>query len=126
MEKEITLTSVSGENATFTLRNTMRADARYRVWEDRFANGRPDEVDRANFAWFWSRVVKWSGIKVATITETATEDEFNAVFWGFGDHFTTAVLVTACQAVNEMKGAIADNVEKPDDALTPVEEADPN
>jgi hypothetical protein len=116
-----------GQRAQVTLRNTMRQDIRFRLMEAKFANEKDhaDYQERSNFCWFAARVIAVDGIDWRPVDESASEEKFKLSYYGLSDLVDDVTFLHCAMAVSEMKSR-TDAIEKPDSALTPDEEADPN
>lgn len=119
--------TLSGHTVRVTLRNAMRHDIRFRLMDAKFAREgeHADFQERSNFCWFAARVMAVEGIDWRPVDENASEEKFKASYLAFADLVDDQTFIDCAMAVSRMK-ARTDAIEKPDDALTPEEEADPN
>ena len=128
LEKTVEFQTVDGEDASITFKNTMRHDVRDAVMRDRFVDdAMPDRGYRDHFCVFASRIAAVKGLDGwQPVDETATQEEFTACYLSFTEHVDFDTFYALVDAINDLKAPVADAVEKPEDALTAEEKADPN
>ena len=127
MESVHEFQTIDGVTARVTLRNSMRHDIRFRLMEAKFAaeKDHADSQERSNFCWFVARVVHVEGIEWSPVDEGASEVNFKMCYYGLAVLVDDETFLGCALAVSKMK-VRTDKIEKPDDALTPDEVADPN
>jgi hypothetical protein len=87
----------------------------------------PDRGYRDHFCVFAARLGGVEGLDGwQPVDETATQEEFTACYLAFAEHVDFETFYALADAVADLKGPVADAVEKPEAALTPDEQADPN
>ena len=127
LEKTVEFQTVDGEDASITFKNTMRHDIRFTVMRERFAgDGHPDRNFRFDFCYALAHVHAASVPGWEPVDETATPDEFTACFHAFAEQVRSDTFYEIVRGLNDLKEPVADAVEKPEDALTAEQAADPN
>ena len=120
--------TVDGKSASVELKNSLRNDIAESTLSAQFATEEyPDHVQRSNFCLFMAHVVPGTvkGIDWQPVDDSATEDQFTACYHGFAELVDAQTAYACAMAVVQMSRR-TDPLEKPDPALTPDEEADPN
>lgn len=122
--KEITVNEV-----TFTLVNSMWADAVERTLAGKFVpeEKRGDYWSRSDFCYMLGHIEAVSNAKGwKPVDDTATAEQIRACYKQFGTVYDYEMMVEVVRAINELKAPKGGQIDKPDAALTPDEEADPN
>lgn len=108
-------------------RKTLLNTIRYTVLADKYAAGESDEATRSDFAYIVGHIDKVTGLSWKPIDQRATRQEFDESYWSFLELFDDMEdFHKVVHAVNDMYAPLANDVEKPDAALTDEEQADPN
>lgn len=121
-----TYETVEGATVEVTYRKTILGDVRYRIWTGHFDETALDYSYRVDFAWIMAYVVSIKGATTNILTEHSAADDIEAAYFYWASLFDNDVWRQMLQDVTALRLPTTNAVEKPDDALTEEEAADPN
>lgn len=121
-------TTAKWGGATLTLADTAYADVVYLRMVDKFAKeGAPDRGICDDVCYLMAHIRSVKGTTDwQVLDDTATDEEFDASLRVLLVHGDLAAFRALVEKINNLKAPKAGALDKPDEALTPAEEADPN
>lgn len=110
---------------TFHWRNTMLGAIQTAVMDKKFSS---DDLADSGARWQFCQIMAYaeSVEGLDKIGPSRSQDEFDSVYAQLAGMVTYDGWMEIVRALNDLKEPKADQIEKPDSALTPEEEADPN
>lgn len=122
-------TQIEWQGATLVLADSVWADIMTLALQEKFASpGDADHAIRSDFCYLLAHLENVKGLPGwKPIDDTATPEQFRACYRGFMSRLESVdEFYGLVNAVNALKAPKAGAMDKPDEALTEAEAADPN
>lgn len=125
----ITTAAYNENGVTVNFKKSLRNAMFYRQLRDALVNSneQPDQVERSQYAWLAAFVVDVTGLDWTPPRMGENTKKIEASYQAFIDAVPDFDLFNALlNVVNELHTPLADAVQRPNEALTDAERADPN